>query len=204
MSDVFFQLSQVQAELKAPKGQRNTFGNYNYRSAEDILEAAKPKCIEHGLVLVVSDEVVEVGGRVYVRAEATVIEQSGDGRISVYGWAREADAKKGMDASQLTGATSSYARKYALGGLFALDDTKDADSNEARQQEAGRGAPAAAENARVDAVRQKVIATLKAKGAPADEVKMKCLEFGAAGLSEVKDVATLESIRNWAEQEGWK
>lgn len=123
---IFDKLAKVQSELKAPKNQYNSFGKYNYRSCEDILEAAKPLCIANGLLLTVSDEVVQVGDRIYIKATASVTD--GEGTIQTFGMAREAEDKKGMDPAQLTGATSSYARKYALGGLFALDDTKDADA----------------------------------------------------------------------------
>lgn len=123
---IYDKLAKVQSELKAPKNQYNSFGKYNYRSCEDILEAAKPLCIANGLLLTVSDEAVQVGDRIYIRATASVTD--GEGTIQTFGMAREADEKRGMDSSQLTGATSSYARKYALGGLFALDDTKDADA----------------------------------------------------------------------------
>ena len=121
-------LGAVQKTLKAPKNQYNSFGKYNYRSCEDILEAAKPLCVDNGLVLTISDEITLVGNRVYVKATATVADTESGEVISVSGMAREAEDKKGMDPAQLTGATSSYARKYALGGLFALDDTKDADA----------------------------------------------------------------------------
>ena len=126
-------LLKIQKELKVPKGNRNTFGNYNYRSCEDIVEAAKPLCHAEGLVLTLSDEMVEVGGRVYVKATATLTdkESKSDGAMmaQAFGWAREAETKKGMDEAQITGSASSYARKYALNGLFAIDDTKDADTN---------------------------------------------------------------------------
>lgn len=123
----------VQRELKAPKGQRNTFGNYNYRSCEDILEAVKPLLAKHGLLLTLSDEMVEVGGRIYVKAMAMV--QSGEESETVTAYAREEETKKGMDASQITGAASSYARKYALNGLFCIDDTKDSDATNTHGRE---------------------------------------------------------------------
>ena len=116
----------VQAALKAPKGQRNTFGNYNYRSCDDILEALKPLLKQEGLLLTISDSIEFIGNRFYVKATATVAD--GDKTVSVTAYAREEETKKGMDGSQLTGAASSYARKYALNGLFAIDDTKDADA----------------------------------------------------------------------------
>lgn len=118
---------EVQQELKAPKNQRNNFGNYNYRSCEDIIEAVKPILAEKELLLTISDELVEVGERNYIKAVVTV--SDGDDKITVTGFAREAVNKKGMDEMQLTGATSSYARKYALNGMFAIDDTKDADTD---------------------------------------------------------------------------
>lgn len=118
---------EVQQELKAPKNQRNNFGNYNYRSCEDIIEAVKPILADKELLLTISDELVEVGGRNYIKAVVTV--SDGDDSITVTGFAREAPNKKGMDEMQLTGATSSYARKYALNGMFAIDDTKDADTD---------------------------------------------------------------------------
>lgn len=126
MKKIQEQLSSIQITLKAPKGQLNKFGNYNYRSCEDIVEAVKP-LLSGGLTLTISDEVVNVGARYYVKATATLT--NGDGEtVSVSAFAREAEDKKGMDLAQITGACSSYARKYALNGLFAIDDTKDADT----------------------------------------------------------------------------
>lgn len=122
-------LVNVQSDLKAPKGQYNSFGKYKYRSCEDILEAVKPHLKKNGLALVVRDEIVEIAGRVYVKATAKVIDENG-AEISTTAYAREPQEKKGMDDSQVTGSSSSYARKYALNGLFAIDDNKDADSNE--------------------------------------------------------------------------
>ena len=115
-------LSDIQAQLKVPKNNRNNFGNYNYRSAEDIIEAVKKIINPQGLALVITDDIVEVGGRIYIKATATI------GEYSATGWAREEETKKGMDCSQITGSASSYARKYALNGLLAIDDTKDADA----------------------------------------------------------------------------
>jgi hypothetical protein len=119
-------LSAVQMELKAPKSQFNSFGKYNYRNVEDILEAAKPLCAKHDLVLSLDDRLEKVGERYYVRAIAMVEDFLGNAK-SVSGYAREEEDKKGMDGSQITGAASSYARKYALNGLFLIDDTKDSD-----------------------------------------------------------------------------
>lgn len=123
----------IQTKLKAPKGQYNSFGKYSYRSAEDILEAVKPLNAEQGVLLTITDEIKEIGGRVYVVATATV--SDGTDELKVSAFAREPENKKGMDESQITGATSSYARKYALNGLYAIDDNKDADTDEHKQQQ---------------------------------------------------------------------
>ena len=149
---IYQALGAVQAELKAPKGQRNTFGNYNYRSCEDILEAVKPLLAKHGLVLELSDELVNIGERYYVKAQAFVSTTSGPQTLSeglttnslvVSAYAREEETKKGMDGAQITGASSSYARKYALNGLFLIDDTKDADTDEHHRQESVRSSKSA-------------------------------------------------------------
>jgi hypothetical protein len=119
-------LIEIQNKLKCPKSQYNSFGKYNYRNCEDILEAVKPLCSAAGLLLTLDDEIVCVGNRLYVKATATL--KDGETSLSVSAYAREAESKKGMDEAQITGACSSYARKYALNGLFLIDDTKDADS----------------------------------------------------------------------------
>lgn len=123
----------AQNELKAPKGQYNNYGGFAYRSAEDILEAVKPINLKHELLLNLRDEIIEVGGRIYVKAIATLHDVHSDLKIEVQAFAREAEVKKGMDESQITGSASSYARKYALNGLYLIDDTKDADSNEQKE-----------------------------------------------------------------------
>jgi hypothetical protein len=120
------ELSQIQHELKAPKGQFNNFGNYKYRSAEDILEAVKPLLFNYACHLTITDDIQLIGDRYYIKATATIT--SKDGSQSVTAFAREEETKKGMDGAQITGAASSYARKYALNGLFCIDDTKDPDA----------------------------------------------------------------------------
>lgn len=151
---IYAALQAVQRELKAPKGQYNSFGKYKYRSCEDIVEAVKPLLNEHGLILTMSDDVVEFGNyahkkttdndvveisgsRIYIKATATVIDVVTGDKIEVTAMAREPEEKKGMDCSQITGTASSYARKYALNGLFAIDDTKDADTDQYKQQTNG-------------------------------------------------------------------
>ena len=131
-------LQAVQRDLKAPKNQRNSFAKYNYRSAEDILEAVKPLLNDNGLILLLGDTIEQIGNRYYVKATARLIDVATGDAIENTAYAREQDEKKGSDASQVTGAASSYARKYCLNGLFAIDDTKDADTDEyARQNAAG-------------------------------------------------------------------
>jgi hypothetical protein len=125
---VYEKLLNVQAVLKAPKGQYNSFGKYNYRNCEDILEATKPLLKEHGLTLKLSDEIELIGDRFYVKSTVIVTDIETGEKDSSCGYAREEENKKGMDGSQITGASSSYARKYALNGLFCIDDNKDSDS----------------------------------------------------------------------------
>lgn len=120
----------IQTELNAPKGQYNSFGKYNYRSCEDILHALKPLLAEAGFTLVITDEIVMVGSRYYLQATCTIRDGGGKVIAENKAYAREAEAKKGMDESQITGTASSYARKYALNGLLMIDDTKDADTDE--------------------------------------------------------------------------
>lgn len=153
--NIFEKLLAIQQELKAPKGQYNSFGKYNYRSCEDILEAVKPICAKYNTVLTVSDELVYMGDRYYIKATARLIDTEfpvgydvstqipnvskavleKHNSIENTAFAREEETKKGMDGSQITGTASSYARKYALNGLFCIDDTKDADTDEYKKQE---------------------------------------------------------------------
>lgn len=133
-------IREVQTQIKAPKSLYNSFGKYKYRNAEGILEAVKPYLSEYNLCLTLSDEIVQVGERYYVKATATIYDGMSSVSMSVSAYAREAVAKKGMDDSQITGTASSYARKYALNGLFLLDDTKDADTDENRIERENRQA----------------------------------------------------------------
>ena len=159
---IYKKLLEIQTELKAPKGQYNSFGKYKYRSCEDILEAVKPICKKHNVTLIISDEIVSIGDnssttytenyydkdlkkenvrnvvtggqRYYIKATATIIDIEDGSNLSNTAYAREEETKKGMDGSQITGTASSYARKYALNGLFCIDDTKDADTDEYKEQ----------------------------------------------------------------------
>lgn len=140
------ELIAIQSELKAPKSQFNKFGGYKYRKAEDILEAVKPLLAKQKCTLTITDDVVLIGNRIYVKATATIKNEKGECETTT-GWAREEETKKGMDGSQITGASSSYARKYALNGLFAIDDNADSDAtndmqHQAAQQQAAQVAPA--------------------------------------------------------------
>ena len=128
------ELISIQSELKAPKSQYNKFGGYKYRKAEDILEAVKPLLAKQKCTLIITDDVVLIGNRIYVKATATIKNEKGECETT-NGWAREEETKKGMDGSQITGASSSYARKYALNGLFAIDDNADSDTTNDGQQQ---------------------------------------------------------------------
>lgn len=133
-------LSFIQKEMKAPKNMFNSFGKYSYRNAEGILEAFKPFEDKYKVGLIIKDDIVMIGDRIYVKASAKIFDCESAEEIEVSAFAREAVEKRGMDESQVTGATSSYARKYALNGLFLLDDTKDADTDEYQNESNGRQA----------------------------------------------------------------
>lgn len=132
--NIYGKLAEIQQELKAPKNKKNTYGGYMYRSAEDILEALKPVLRRHEATATIQDEMVQIGGRIYVKATATLWSTTDAESVSVSAYAREAETKKGMDDSQITGTASSYARKYALNGLLLIDDTKDADTDEYKEE----------------------------------------------------------------------
>ena len=135
MKEINIKLMNIQQELKAPKSQYNDFGKYAYRSCEDILEAVKPLLKKEKVVLTISDELQYIGNRYYIKATATLIDTESEATISNSAYAREEETKKGMDGSQITGASSSYARKYALNGLFGIDDNKDSDTTNIQSKE---------------------------------------------------------------------
>lgn len=141
---IYDKLLAVQTELKAPKGQYNSFGKYNYRSCEDILEAVKPLCKAHGALVMIADEVAYIDGRFYIKANVTFADTESGETLTVSAFAREPNQQSGMSDSQLTGTASSYARKYALNGLFCIDDTKDADTD-AYAKQTGKAAQKPAE-----------------------------------------------------------
>ena len=140
--EIYDKLANIQSELEVPKKHFNSFGNYNYRNAEDILDAVKPLCIKYKAVLTISDTIVERGGRIYVMAVASLNNLESDNKIYVTSYAREEEEKKGMSESQITGSASSYARKYALNGLFCIDDVKDSDSHDNSSKTVNKPKPA--------------------------------------------------------------
>ena len=190
MSELVKKLVDVQARLKAPKGQYNSFGKYPYRNCEDILQAAKPLLAENGLLLSLSDQPVMVGDRVYIEATAKITDGQESHEVKAY--AREALTKKGMDDSQVTGAASSYARKYALNGLFAIDDTKDADSHDNTQQ------PARQASVTINQEQEQEIAgAIVAKGYA---VNAACQALGVQRLNQIQSAnmqQILSTINQW-------
>ncbi len=137
-ANIYEKLSRIQCELRAPKNQFNNYGNYKYRSCEDVLEAVKPICQKYRTTLIISDSIKYTEGRFYVMATVELRDWDSDYKITNTAYAREADSKKGMDTSQVTGSTSTYARKYALNGLFCIDDTKDTDTNHYEEEARNR------------------------------------------------------------------
>lgn len=165
------ELINIISELKAPKGQYNSFGKYKYRSCEDILEAVKPLLAKHNVLLTITDDIVLIGDRFYVKATATVTNLEG-ASVSASALAREEDTKKGMDGSQVTGASSSYARKYALNGLFCIDDTKDADATNTHGKELPAQQPASTPHPSPTATYQMAISALKACTTAAETIQV--------------------------------
>lgn len=209
---IFAALMAVQAELKAPKNQHNSFGKYDYRSAEDIIEAVKPLLKENGLFLNMSDDIVLIGDRYYVKATVKVVDVVTGESVQTSALAREAAQKKGMDESQVTGTASSYARKYALNGLFAIDDNRDADTNEyaaqTRQSAAGARSQRNAypsKGSTNDDLRSKAMHALSKEmqrvGASGEEVSALCgVKFGKTNS---RDLSTGELSKLAANLEAW-
>lgn len=219
---IFKKLLTIQSKLKAPKGQYNEYGKYYYRSCEDIFEAVKPLLAETGTALVMKDEIVEVNGRFYVKATAVLMTE--DEEITNSAYAREEETKKGMDASQITGSCSTYARKYALNGLFLIDDTRDADTMDNREEakkeqpkkeEPKKEAPkkdtkaepkTAKQEAEEDLNRrvtkeevQKIIAGCKENGV---EVSKICKLYNKKGLPELSAYQFKHIFNNWERIKG--
>lgn len=198
---IYAAMQVVQRELKAPKGQTNSFGGYKYRSCEDIVEAVKPLLNEQGLILTMSDDIVQIGDRIYVKATCRVIDVATGDSLETTAMAREAAQKKGADDSQITGAASSYARKYALNGLFAIDDTKDADTDEytKRQQVAQKS-----EQERKNAMHA-LNTAIKTVGAQNAEVSaIAGVKFGKTSTREMttEEINQLaENLADWIEEQ---
>lgn len=165
MNAILEKLNIIQSKLKTPKGQYSKFGNYSYRSCEDILEALKPLLAANKMTLIINDGIEQIGDRYYLKATCTLFDAETGEKVSNSAFAREPESKKGMDIAQITGSTSSYARKYALNGLFAIDDTKDSDTNEYHEQTKNAKANAQRNAQGVDIlkVRNEIAQTLKAK-----------------------------------------
>ena len=181
--NIYEKLAAIQQELIAPKNQFNKFGNYSYRSCEDILEGLKPCLKKVNAAVKISDEILQIGDRYYIKATANLIDCESGESISNTALAREEDSKKGMDSSQLTGSTSSYARKYALNGLFCIDDVKDADSRDNSARDAKQNKDTAASEADRIAKVNEVMSALKEKDIDVEIVKR---------LYKVDDLRTLD------------
>lgn len=160
--NIYEKLLAVQTELKAPKGQYNSFGKYKYRSCEDILEALKPVLAKYKASVYITDSIEFIGDRHYIKATVTFVDAENGQPISTTAYAREEESKKGMDGSQVTGASSSYARKYALNGMFAIDDTKDSDSTNTHGKDEEKKEEKPKE--KQQSPREKLIAKLHEKG----------------------------------------
>lgn len=209
---IYAALMSIQRDLKAPKGQTNKFGGYNYRSCEDILEAVKPLLNDNGLVLKLEDEPVVIDGWHYIKATASVIDIATGDRESTTAYAQEPAQQKGMSQSQLTGTASSYARKYALNGLFCIDDNRDADTNEyaaqTRQSTAGARSQRNAypsKGSANDELRSKAMHALSKEmqrvGASGEEVSALCgVKFGKTNS---RDLSTGELSKLAANLEAW-
>ena len=184
------ELLQIQSELKAPKGQFNAYGKYKYRSCEDILEAVKPILKKNNCTLLLSDSLVYVGDRYYIKATATLVNAEGKS-VSTEAYAREEETKKGMDASQITGASSSYARKYALNGLLCIDDNKDSDTTNT-----GDNAPAAPAKASKEdnAEVEKAIAEINA--AKSKEDLINAIAKYKGNKSVINNLAFINAVNN--------
>jgi hypothetical protein len=185
---IYEKLSAIQVKLNAPKKQYNSYGRYNYRSCEDILEGLKPHLEETKTAVTVNDEIVLIGERYYVKATATLHDCESDKSVSNTAYAREELTKKGMDASQITGSTSSYARKYALNGLFCIDDVKDADTRDNRQKETEEQVKAESEAKDIE---NSVIDDLKARA-----LKARCVseQVPEATLLKLYKVDAIEKL----------
>lgn len=191
---IYEKLLNIQSELKAPKNQTNNFGRYNYRSCEDILEAVKPILKKEKCVVIVNDEIEQVDNRFYVKATVSLVDVGSGEIIASSAYAREEENKKGMDSSQVTGASSSYARKYALNGLFAIDDTRDSDvTNSGEENESSAS--------QQSLIKQQIGEILKVKGIGFDKltevIKTKFKKQKFDDLTAREQQRLLTEVRGW-------
>lgn len=191
---IYEKLLNIQSELKAPKNQTNNFGRYNYRSCEDILEAVKPILKKEKCVVIVNDEIEQVDNRFYVKATVSLVDVESGEIIASSAYAREEENKKGMDSSQVTGATSSYARKCALSGLFAIDDTKDGDVTNSREENESSAS-------QQSLIKQQIGEILKVKGIGFDKltevIKTKFKKQKFDDLTAREQQRLLTEVRGW-------
>lgn len=200
--NIYEKLSNIQNELKAPKNNKNTFGGYKYRSCEDILEAVKPICKKYKATLVLSDKLENIGERYYIKATASLMDiedtkGNGIACIENTAYAREEESKKGMDGSQITGTASSYARKYALNGLFNIDDTKDADTDEFQIQQNRNEEH---ENTVIDKRLKNGLDSAIDKKNIDDEIVLKVLsKYGYSSTAEIKNKDYMTIVKEFRE-----
>lgn len=194
------ELMLIQSELKAPKNQFNRFGNYNYRSCEDILEAVKPLLAKNECSLTINDDIVEVGGRIYVKATAKIVNKDGN-EVANSAFAREAEEKKGMDVSQITGSASSYARKYALNGLFCIDDTRDADATNTHGKEEKKMVEKVASKP-IDELKIKVINEAVGEVLTEEQLKKTLAHYKVESIADLNEVQACEIIKRINELKG--
>lgn len=196
---VYEKLMMVQSELKAPKGQMNKFGGYKYRSCEDILEAVKPLLTKNKAVIIVGDSVETVGDtRVYIKATAAFVDVETGEKVDNTAYAREEDSKKGMDSSQITGAASSYARKYALNGLLCIDDTKDSDATNTH----GKNEPKKDERVNEGELKTLVLAYINRHKMSKEKVDVICRRYGVEKITDLTGPMCEDYIKQMSEAGG--
>lgn len=202
--NVYKKLANIQRELFVPKGQRNDFGKYDYRSCEDILQAVKPICAANGCVLYLTNKLVNIGNRNYVKAIATLIDIESEDALTSEAYACEEETKKGMDGSQITGAASSYARKYALAGLFAIDNEKDSDATNESTKENNKAKTSAktpaktAQENKPTTIGVAKVSVLKNRIVKSDiDVNAVCALYKHTKLEEFTDNQFVNACDNW-------
>lgn len=190
-------LMMIQSELKAPKTQTNNFGNYNYRSCEDILNALKQHLLTYKAIVLLSDELVMIGDRFYIKATAKLVDTESNEEISVSAYAREDLERKKMDGSQLTGSASSYARKYALNGLFAIDDTKDSDfTNNGKEPPQPQYQPPQPPQLPIQQVKFEINQVARKKGVKSSEILSEVQQKVKYQINEAVNLQQAEEVIN--------